>query len=53
MTKQYTPSSIDYQEDYSVPEYELYEDDDGDGIDHAKECNDEPTPIRYDTYISA
>ena len=34
-------------------EYELYEDDDGVGISHAKECNDEPTPITYDTYIGA
>ena len=30
----------------------MYEDDDRDGIAHAKECNDEPTPI-YDTYIGA
>ena len=41
----------DFEEDYSTPEYELYEDDDGDGIAHAKECDDEPTPITYDTYI--
>ena len=40
-------------EDYSTPQYELYEDDHGDGIAHTKECNDEPAPITYDTYIGA
>ena len=44
-------STHDFEEDYPTPGYELYEDDDGDGISHAKECNDEPTPITYDTYI--
>ena len=34
-------------------ENELYEDDDGDGIAHAKECDDKPTPITYETYIGA
>ena len=29
-------STQDFEEDYSAPEYELYEDDDGDGISHAK-----------------
>ena len=29
----------------------MYEDDDGDGISHAKECDDEPTTISYYTYI--
>ena len=43
----------DFGEDYPTPEYELYEDDEGDGIPHAKECDDEPTPITYDTYIGA
>ena len=46
-------STQDFEEDYSTPEYELYQDDDGDGISHAKECNDEPTPITYDTYVGA
>ena len=46
-------STQDFEEDYSTPESELYEDDDGDGISHAKECDDEPTPITYDTYIGA
>ena len=46
-------SAQDFEEDYSTPEYELYEDDDGDGVAHAKECEDEPTPITYDTYIGA
>ena len=41
-------STQDFEEDYSPPEYELYEDDDGDGISHAK---DEMKPITYDTYI--
>ena len=31
----------------------MYEDDDGDGVHHARECKDEPTPITYDTYIGA
>ena len=46
-------STQDFEEDYSTPEYELYEDDDGDGIVHAKECDDVPTPITYDIYIGA
>ena len=46
-------SRQDFEEDYSTPEYELYEDDDGDGIAQAKEFDDEPTPITCDTYISA
>ena len=46
-------STQDFEVDYSTDEYELYEDDDGDGISHAKECDDEPTPITYDTYIGA
>ena len=46
-------STQDFEDDSSTPEYELYEKDDGDGISHAKECNDEPTPITSDTYISA
>ena len=46
-------STQDFEEDYSTPEYELYEDDDGDRISHAKECDDEPTPITYDTFIGA
>ena len=40
-----------FEEDYSTPEYDLYEDNDGDGIFHAREYDDEPTPITYDTYI--
>ena len=43
----------DFEEDYSTPEYELYEDYDGDGVPHARESDDEPTPIPYDTYIGA
>ena len=46
-------STQDFEEDYSTLEYELYEDNDGDGISHAKECNDEPTPSTNDTYIGA
>ena len=41
----------DFEEDNSTPEYELNEDDNGNGISHAKECDDVPTPITYDTYI--
>ena len=46
-------STQDFEEDYSTPEFELYEDDDGNGVPHVKECKDEPTPITYDTYIGA
>ena len=46
-------SMQDFAEDYSTTAYEFYEDDDGDGISHGKECNDEPTPITYATYIGA
>ena len=31
----------------------MYEDDDGDGVPRARECEDGPTPITYDTYIGA
>ena len=46
-------STQDFEEDYSTPEFELFEDDDEDGISHAQEFDDEPTPITYDTYIGA
>ena len=46
-------SPQDFDEDYSSPECELYEDDDGDHVPRARECQDEPTPITYDTYIGA
>ena len=36
-----------------TPEYELYENDDRDGVPNAKEFEDEPIPITYDTYIGA
>ena len=36
-----------------MPEFELYEDDDGNGVLHSKECKDEPTPITLDTDIGA
>ena len=53
-SRQESPASTqDFEEDYSTPEFELYEDDDGNGVPHAKECKDEPTPITYDTYIGA
>ena len=42
-----------FEEDYSTPEYKLYEDDDGDGVPHTREYEDELTPITYDTYIGA
>ena len=49
-----SPARIqDFEEDYSTPEFELYEDDDGNGVPRVKECEDEPTPITYDTYIAA
>ena len=43
----------DFEEAYSTPEYELYEDNDRNGIPHARECEDEPTPITYDNYLVA
>ena len=46
-------STQDFEEDYSTPEYELLEDDDGDGFAHTKKCNVEPTPTTYNTYIGA
>ena len=46
-------STQNFEADYSTPEYELYEDDDGTGAPYAKECNDELTPITYNTNIGA
>ena len=46
-------STQDFEEDSSTPEYELYENDDVNGVPHAMEFEDEPTPITYDTYIGA
>ena len=46
-------STQDFEKDCSTPENDLYEDDNGDGVPHAKECEDEPTPITYDTCIGA
>ena len=46
-------STQDFEEDYSTPEYELYEDDDGMVFLMPEECEDEPTPTSYDTYIGA
>ena len=31
-------STQDFEEDYLTPEFELYEDNDGNGVPHAKEC---------------
>ena len=46
-------STQDFEEDCSTPEYDLYEDDAWEGVPHARECEDEPTPITYDTCIGA
>ena len=46
-------SKQDFEEDYSSPEFELYEDDEGNEVLHAKECEAEPTTIIYNTYIGA
>ena len=46
-------STQDFEEDYLTPKFELYEDNDGNGVPHAKECEYEPTPITYATYIGA
>ena len=46
-------STQDIEDDNSTLEFELYEDDVGNGVPHSNECEDERTPITYDTYIGA
>ena len=42
-----------FGEDYETLTYEPYEDEDGDGIGHAMDADDEPTPLTFDNYLGA
>ena len=45
--------SLDFDDEGQNPVFQLYEDDDDGVIDHAKEAEEEPTPISFDNYIGA
>ena len=45
--------STDFGEGYETPTYEPYTDDDGDGIGHTTDADDEPTPLTFDNYLGA
>ena len=45
--------STDFGEGYEMPTYKPYVDDDGDGIGHAMDADDEPTPLTFDNYLGA
>ena len=45
--------STDFGEGYETPTYEPYTDDDGDGIGHATDVDDEPMPLTFDNYLGA
>ena len=45
--------SSDFGEGYEMPTYEPYVDNDGDGIGHATDADDEPTPLTFDNYLGA
>ena len=45
--------SSDFGEGYEMPTYEPYADDDGDGIGHAMDVDDEPMPLTIDNYLGA
>ena len=45
--------SLDFDDESQTPVFQLYEDDDDGVIDHAKEAEEEPTPISFDNYIGA
>ena len=45
--------STDFGEGYEIPTYEPYADDDGNGIGHATDADDEPTPLTFDNYLGA
>ena len=38
-------STQDFEEDFLTPEFELYRENNGNGVRHAKECKDESSPI--------
>ena len=43
--------SSDFGEGYETLTYEPYTDDDGDGISHSVDADDEPTPLTFDNYL--
>ena len=45
--------STDFGEGYEMPTYEPYVDDNGDGIGHATDADDELTPLTFDNYLGA
>ena len=44
---------MDFDNEGQTPVFQLYEDDDDGVISHAKEAEEEPTPITFDNYIGA
>ena len=45
--------STEFRSGYETPTYEPYTDDDGDGIGHPTDVDDEPTPLTFDNYLGA
>ena len=45
--------SLDFDDEGQTPVFQLYEQDDDGVISHAKEAQEEPTPISFDNYIGA
>ena len=45
--------SLDFDDEGQTPVFQLYEDDDDGVLSHAKEAEEEPTPILFDNYIGA
>ena len=45
--------SSDFDDEGQAPVFQLFEDDDDGVINHAKEAEEEPTPISFDNYIGA
>ena len=45
--------SLDFDDEGQTPVFQSYEEDDDGVISHAKEAQEEPTPISFDNYIGA
>ena len=45
--------SPDFGEGYETPTFEPYANDDGNGIGHAEDADDEPMPLTFDNYLGA
>ena len=45
--------SLDFDDEGQTLVFQMYEDDDDGVISHAKEAEEEPTPISFDNYIGA